>query len=121
MPEFSSIKITLHHFHFDNNEGESGICYGMIIVCKLMVQLDFLADFKRQVLQWDGETVPIKELITMIGQTDITSYEMREVAIKTAESVSTSKATDRLVKILDSTYTKSDLEQVSNNSIHMKS
>ena len=51
MLEFSIIKITLHHFHVDNNEGESGIGYDMIIGRDLMVQLGLSADFKFQVLQ----------------------------------------------------------------------
>ena len=60
MPELSNIKIILHHFHTNNNEGESGIGYDMIIGRDLMVQLGLLADFKRQVLQQDGAKVPVK-------------------------------------------------------------
>ena len=60
MPDFSSIKIILHRFHVDNNEGESVTVYDMIIGHDIMVQLDLSADLKRQVLQWDGVTVPIK-------------------------------------------------------------
>ena len=47
MPEFSSSKITNHHFHVDNNKGESCIGYDMIIGRDLMVQLVLTADFKR--------------------------------------------------------------------------
>ena len=39
IPDFSRRKITSHHFNIDNNEGESGIGYEMIIGCNLMVQL----------------------------------------------------------------------------------
>ena len=38
MPEFSGSKIINHRFHVDNDEGESGIGYDMIIGRDLMVQ-----------------------------------------------------------------------------------
>ena len=44
---------------------------------------------------------------------------MSEVAIQTVETVSTSKATTRLEKILDSTYVKTELEQVAGNATHL--
>ena len=61
MPEFSSSKIRYQRFHLYNNKGESGIGCDMIIGCDLMVQLGLLVNFKCQVLQWDGVTVPTKE------------------------------------------------------------
>ena len=57
MSEFSIRNIILRQFHVDNNEGESGIGYYMIIGLDLMVQLGLSVDFKRQFLQWDGVTV----------------------------------------------------------------
>ena len=44
---------------------------------------------------------------------------MHKVVIHTAEQVSTMKATRRLVKILDITYGKEDLEQVAANTTDM--
>ena len=61
----------------------------MIIGCDLMVQLDFSADFKSQVLRWYGAIVPMKEPIGLIGKTYLTSRVMCEVEIQTAEPVST--------------------------------
>ena len=60
MPYFSSSKIIEHHSDVENNKGESGIGYDMIIVRDLMVQLGLTANFKRQLIKWDGTTVPIK-------------------------------------------------------------
>ena len=57
----------------------------------------------------------------MLVQTDLTSCEMHKVVIQTAETVSTMEATDRLVKILNSTYANADLEQVAANSAKLKS
>ena len=51
MPDLSSIKIINHRFHLDNDKGESGIGYDIIIVRDLMVQLGLTDEFKRQVLQ----------------------------------------------------------------------
>ena len=51
MPDFSIIKIINHRLHVDNDKGELGIGYEMIIGRDLMVQLNLTADFKRQVFQ----------------------------------------------------------------------
>ena len=76
----------------------------MIIGCDLMVKLGQLTEFKHQLLQWDGVTVPMKEPCGLIGKTDLTISEMREVAMKTKEPVLTIENTERLVNTLDSTY-----------------
>ena len=81
-----------------------------------MVQLGLTAEFNRQVLQWDGTTVHMKDTRNLLGQSDLTKREMREVVMQTAEPASTQKATERMVKILNSTYTKKYLEQVINDS-----
>ena len=119
MPEFSSSKIIEHRFRVDNDKGELGIGYDMVIIHDLMVQLGLLADFKHQALQWDGITVLVKEPRVLQGQSDLTSHEMCKVLIQTAEPVSTIEATERLVKIFDSTYEKSDLKQVADNATQL--
>ena len=48
----------------------------MIIGRDLMVQLGLLSGFKRQVLQWGGVTASMKEPISMLGKTYLTSYDM---------------------------------------------
>ena len=116
MPEFSGSKISHHRFHVYNDEGKSGIGYYMIIGRDLMVQLGLTADFKRQVLQWDSTTVHIKDPRNLIGQSDLTKREMREVVMQTEEPASTRETTDRMVKIIDSTYEKADLKQLVNDS-----
>ena len=72
MSEFSGSKIINHRFHVDNNEGESDIGYDMIIYRDLMVQLGLTADFKRQLLQWNGAIVHRKESRNLLGQSDLT-------------------------------------------------
>ena len=61
----------------------------MIIICDLMVQLGLSVNFKRQFIQWDGVTVPMKEPSGLIGKSDLTIRDMREVVMHTSEPVST--------------------------------
>ena len=51
MLEFSSRNIINHHFHVDNDKGDSVIGYDIIIGRDLMVQLGLTAGYKRQFLQ----------------------------------------------------------------------
>ena len=51
----------------DNDEGESGIGFDMIICRYLMVQLGLKENFKCQVLQWDGTNVHMKEPSNFLG------------------------------------------------------
>ena len=61
----------------------------MIIGSDLLVQIGLLAEFKHQVLQWDGVTVTMKEPRCLLGQTDQTSREIHKVVMHTEEPVST--------------------------------
>ena len=63
----------------------------------------------------------MKEPSSLLGQTYLTSRDMRKVAMQTAETISTREDPERLVKILDITYEKADLEQVAANANHMNS
>ena len=60
MPDFSNSKIIHHHFHVNNDKGESSIDYDIIIGRDLMVKLGLSSNFKSQVLHFNGATVPIK-------------------------------------------------------------
>ena len=62
----------------------------------------------------------MKETSGLLGKTDITSCNIREVVMQTAEPFSTREATQSLVKILNSSYVKADLEQVASNATHLE-
>ena len=62
-----------------------------------------------------------KEPRGLLGQTDLTSCEMSKVVMNNTEPVSTKKATERVVKILDITYENKDLELVAAKKTHMNS
>ena len=85
MLESSSSKIINHRFYVDNEKGESGIVYDMIIGRDLMVQLGLKDDFKRQFLQWDGATVRKKETSSLVGQYNLTKRNMPGVVMHTVE------------------------------------
>ena len=91
MTYFSRSKIKQHRFRVDNKIGELGIGYGMIIGRDMMVQLGLPDDFKLQVMQWDGVTIPMKEPSSLLWKSDITSREMGKVIMQTAEPVSTNR------------------------------
>ena len=93
----------------------------MIIGRDLIVQLGLLSNLKHQLLQWYDLTVPMKEPSCMMRGKDPTSRDMQEVSIHTAEPFSTRESTERLVKILNSSYLKSDLRRVPNNATHLNS
>ena len=61
MPDMFCSKTINQHFHVDNDKGNSGIRYKMIIGRDLMLQLGLTAEFKRQVLHRDYTTVLMKE------------------------------------------------------------
>ena len=72
----------------------------MSIGRELMVQLGLTADFKHQVLQWDGPTVHMKESRGLLGKSDQNKRDMRKLVMQTTELSSTREATERMVKIL---------------------
>ena len=79
IPELSSSKINNRCIHVDNNEGELDIGYDLIIGRELLVHLGLTADFKRQLFQWGGATVHMKESRNLLGQYDLTQREFRKV------------------------------------------
>ena len=78
----------LHRFNADKNEIESGIGYDMIIGRALMLHQGLTANIKHKVLQCDGAAVPMKYPRGLLEQTYLTSGEICEVVIQTAEPVS---------------------------------
>ena len=76
MPEFSIGKIINNNFHINNEKGESGIGYVMIIVLDLMVEIFMTDSFKHQVHQQDGATVHMKEYRGLLGKFNITKSKI---------------------------------------------
>ena len=119
MPDFYSSKMINHCFHVDNEKGELGIGYDMIIRRDLMVQLGLTANFKHQFLQYDGTTLNIKEPRDLLGKSDLNKSDICKVVMQTSEPASTREATEIMVKILNSTYAKAYLKQVADNTTQL--
>ena len=49
-----------------------------------MAQLGLMANFKHQLLQWDGATVPMKKPRSLLDKSDLNKRKMREVVMQTA-------------------------------------
>ena len=58
------------------------IGYEIIIGRDPMVQLGPTDNFKLQVLQWGGATVHMKETRSLLGKSDLTKHNMREVVMQ---------------------------------------
>ena len=92
--------------------GDKGIGYYNIIGHYIMVQLGLKSDFGCQILEWDNTMVPMKILVNLLVQPGLTKRNIQEVIVQTAEPYSTREATERVLKMLNSTYVKADLDKV---------
>ena len=119
MPEFYSSKIITHDFHVYNAWGGEGFGCDVIVGHYLLVQLGLKSDFGRQILERENTVVPMKEPGNFLGQSDSTKRDMQEVVIQTVEPDSTIEATEILLSILGSTYSKADLDKVSAAAFHL--
>ena len=84
-----------------------------------MAQLGLKANFKHKVLQWDDNTVSMKKTSGLLGKSNLTKRNMREVVMQNSEPASIREATQRMVKIIDITYAKVDLKQVADNATQL--
>ena len=84
-----------------------------------MVQPGLEINFKHQVLSWYNAVVPMKYSSSFLGQYNLNMSDMREVIIQTSEPASTKEATKIMVNIINSTYAKSNIEQVAANPARM--
>ena len=92
----------------------------MIIDHDLMVHLGLMADFKRQVLQWDGATVlNMEEPNSLIEQSFQLSARCAGWLFRLHNQLTHERLLNKGLKILDSTYAKADLKQVSDNKTQM--
>ena len=110
-PDFSSIKTINHCFRVNNDKGESGIGYDIIIGRDLMLYLGLTDNFKHQVLQWYGATVHMKYNGIFLGKSDLTKRYICKVVMQTAEPSSTQEATKKMGK--------EDLNQVAINATQL--
>ena len=84
MSELFSRNIILHWFYVDNDEGELGSRYHIIIGQELMVQLCLAAGFKLQVLAWNYAVLKMKTLRSFLVLKNLNKHNIQKVVIHTA-------------------------------------
>ena len=55
----------------------------MIICHDLMVQLGLVTDFNNKYLAWDDDVVPMKDTRNLLGKTNLTKCDIKEVVTHT--------------------------------------
>ena len=63
MAGFSISNIIAHCFHNDNKDSDAGIGYEIIVFWHLMIQLGIIAEINFNVLEWNGNEVPMKKSV----------------------------------------------------------
>ena len=68
-----------------------------------MVRIILIDNFNHNVLEWDGDSVPMNKLLCqalVLVQTNNTTYDIQDVVIQTTEPVLPKESTERIFKIL---------------------
>jgi hypothetical protein len=84
----------------------------MVIGQDLLVKLGLITDYKRKVLIWDEVSVPMRSVYHTDSKPTFSLAEIKQIMTQTAEPITTQEATERIVRILNSKYEKTDLDQV---------
>ena len=115
--DFYGRKVIMHHFHVDNNKGESRIEYDMIIGCELIVHLVMKANFGYKIPEWDETLLPMKAAFNFLGKPNLNKHYMQEVFIQSAEPYSARETTEIVVKTRYSTYSNTLLYDIDVNAV----
>ena len=111
LPEFGSSKIITSKFKIDSST-DNGIGYDMIIGRDILSILGIDISFKDETVTWDHVTVPMKDYHSDDKIPKPTRSELKSILSPRDEPKATQEATNRAIKILDSTYKKADLRKV---------
>ena len=80
-----------------------------------MLKLGPIAYFNHNLLKWDEDVVLMKEPGHFLGKPYLSKKDMQEVQINTVYPGFTKESTDRIIKILHSTYKRDGIGKVSSN------
>ena len=105
MPEFSDTKLVEHEMHVVKELGG----YDMIIGRDLMRELKISISFEDETMLWDGVVAQMKSV-------DANAHDF----FLSHESDSLDDAAQRIDKILEAKYEKANLEEIVQNSDHLK-
>ena len=112
--EFSESKIIEWRFNVCKSKKELGC--DMIIGRDLLKQLGMVLDFQKKMIELDLITISMQDYAKL---RKFSGKEINKIIQSTKEPIVMQKATDRIVKILDSNYHKADLQQVVAKATHL--
>ncbi len=115
LPEFSESKIITWDFHITE---KNNLGYDMIIGRDLMQELGMDLVFSENVVTWEGTKIPMRDF-KRLKKYKLKSKELNVIIQGSDEPIVTEEATNRMLKILDSTYKKADLKEVIKKAIHL--
>lgn len=113
-PELNGHRVVTWQCYVDEREGDE-LGYDMIIGRDLMTALGIVLDFKNKTVEWEGAELEMRDF----DSEKPTRKEIKAALQVTSEPTVTQQETSRLTKILDATYGKADLYQVSQNATHL--
>ena len=117
LPEFSDKKIITWHFSvFDEQE----VGYNIVIGRDLMLELKMNISFENKTVSWDGIEIPMRDF-NKLRKWNISNIEMKAIIQESSEPIVTQKATERILRILDSKYEKANLRVVIEGAKHLTS
>ena len=97
---------------FDLDENEEGIGYDMILGRDLLNELNIDVRFSDGTIKWEDQLVPMKDFQRIWTDDHPSRKELRSAILRSNEPKSTSDATRRVIKILDSKYERADLDKI---------
>jgi len=119
LPKFGSSKIITSKFKIDSSTDNHGIGYDMIIGRDILSILGIDISFTDKTVTWDHVTVPMKDYHSDNKIPKPTRSELKSILSPRDETKATQEATNRAIKILDSTYKKADLRKVADEALSL--
>ena len=115
LSEFRNSKIIEWKFNLAERED---LGYDMIIGRDLLGQLGMIIDYKNKLIDWEGTKIPMRDY-DRLHKLNLSSKELNAIIRNSSEPIVTEKATERLVKILDSNYHKANLIEIVAGATHL--
>ena len=115
LSEFSDKKIV--HWNFNIIDSKD-VGYDMILGRDIMLQLKMDVSFAQKSVSWEGISIPMRDY-NRLRQYKLSKYELKAIIREAQEPIITKKATERMIKILDSNYRKANLKILVQGALHL--
>ena len=115
LPEFSDKKIINWTFSVTDSKD---LGYDMIVGRDLLLELKIDVSFNKKMVNWEGIEIPMRDF-NRLRRWNLSKYEVKAIIQEMKEPIVTKRATERMIKILDSKYEKADVKQVIDGATHL--